>query len=201
MVNTASANDKTRLRKASLPARLLLEKRLPLPAHYVLFALCLCFGGWFAARGALARISLYSGVPELLINIMCNEVTAFLIGGVMPFLVYFIVTRFTYRMMLAAGAPPVADQAYVFRTFYGLGYLVYGAFSMLYFALPVLELYGEVIIKFVIMAAAVSLYVVFECRHRLPKRGRAIALYAYGLLFSVIYVVYCIAELLMMIGG
>lgn len=201
MVTTGAKRENAERRHISLPSRILLEKRIPLPVQYVLFGLFLCFGGWYAMRGALAQTVLYTDMPDVIRNIICNEVVAFLMGGIMPILVYFIITRFTYRMMLTGGARPIADQAYVFRTFYGLGYLVYGAFSMLYFAVPMLELYGEVIIRFIIMAAAVSLYVVFECRHNLPKSGRAVALYSYGIMFSVIYLIYCIAELLVLIGG
>ena len=199
MVNNATTTDGA-VRRYSLPARLLMEKRIPLPVQLVLFGLFLCFGGWYSMRGMLAQLVLYSEISSGLRDFLCNEITAFVLGGLMPFLVYFLVTRFTYRMMLSGGARPIADQAYIFRTFYGLGYLVYGAFSMLYYAVPVLELYGEVIIRFVIIAAAVSLYIVFECKHGLPKRGRAVALYAYGVVFSAIYLVYCVAELFMMIG-
>ena len=198
MVN---GNTTDEARRYSLPARLLTEKRIPLWANYAFFALSLCFGGWYSMRGMLAQLVLYTDLPAGVSNFLCNEVTAFVLGGLMPFLVYFIVTRFTYRMMLAGGGRALGDQAYIFRIFYGAGYLVYGAFSMIYFAVPVLELYGEVIVRFIVMAAAVALYVLFECLHGLPKRGRAVALYAYGLVFSAIYLVYCVAELFMMIGG
>ena len=188
-------------RRGSRAAEILLRKRIPLALHFVLFGICLCFGGWYATRGMLAQSVLGMSASPALRAVIANDVTAFLLGGVTPFLVYFIATRFTYRMMLAGGARPPADQAYLFRTFYALGYLVYGAFSILYFAVPALELYGETIVRFLIVGAFVALYVVFECRHGLPKRGRAVALYAYGMVFSLIYLAYSLAELFMTIGG
>ncbi len=187
-------------RKNSFFVRLLKGRRIPLPLHFVLFGLCLCFGGWYSMRGVLATLAVTSGMPGGMRAFLCNEVMAFLLGGVMPFLVYFVVTRFTYRMMLAGGASAPAYQAYAFRTFYALGYLVYGAFSMIYFAVPMLELYGETIIRFIIIGASVALYVLYECKCDMPKSGRAIALYSYGVIFSAVYLVYCIASLLFSIG-
>ena len=188
--------------KRELPffVRMMRNKSIPLPLHYVLFGLCMCFGGWYSMRGVLALLAETSVMSGGLRAFLCNEVMAFLLGGVLSFLVQFVVTRFTYRMMLVGGAPAPSVQAYAFRTFYALGYLVYGAFSMIYFAVPMLALYGETIIRFVIVGAAVSLYVFYECRYNMPKSGRAVAVYSYGLMFSVIYLVYCAASLLMMIG-
>lgn len=187
---------------ANVFARIILERKLPVPLQAVLFYVCLCFGNWYNMRMLLAQTAVSMPMQTWLKNFLCNDVTAFLTAGIFPFLLFFLATRFSFRIMNAPYTPSVRDQGYALRSFYGLGYLVYGCFSMIYFAMPVLSLYGETIFRFIVMTAAVTVYVLFECRYRLRKSDRARIVYAYGAVFGLAYFIYFAANLLfMLIGG
>ena len=188
-------------KRANVFARIILERKLPVPLQAALFYVCLCFGNWYGTRGALAQIANSMSMRTGLMNFLCNDVTAFVTAGIFPLLIYFLATRLTFRIMNAPYTPSVRDQGYALRAFYGLGYLVYGAFSMIYFAAPYISLYGETIFCFLIMAAAVAGYILFECYYRLRKFDRFRAVYAYGSVFGLIFMFYYSVKLIALIGG
>ncbi len=188
-------------KRANFFARIILERKLPVALQTALFYLCLCFGDWYEMRGALAQLAANTNLGTGMVNFLCNDVTAFLIAGVFPLLVYFLATRLSFKIMNGPYTPSLRDQSYALRSFYGLGYLVYGALSMIYFAYPVMSLYGGTILRFFVMTAAVAAYIVFECYYRLRKSDRARVLYAYGSVFGIVYFLYFVARLFMLIGG
>lgn len=188
-------------KRANFFARIILERKLPAALQTALFYVCLCFGNWYSMRGALAGLAFDANMGTGLTNFLCNDVMAFALAGVIPFFVYFLATRITFRIMNGPYTPSLRDQAYALRSFYGLGYLVYGGLSMIYFACPVASLYGETILRFAVMTAVVSVYVVFECYYRLRKFDRARVVYAYGSVFGIIYFAYFVARLIMTAMG
>lgn len=199
MENVKTENKET-LRKPNAVAALLLKKRIPSWLNAGLFYVCLCFGGWFAMRRSLAYVITASGYTGMTANFLGNEVVAFLAGGLVPLLIYELARSIAFGMFRFVGAPRVADMNYALRSFYGLGYLVYGAFSMLYFAFPLLSTYGETIVRFLLIGGALAWYVWFEARFRLPRRYVPRAIYAFcGIyaMFNLALMVFSIVSMLM----
>lgn len=173
------------LRKPNFAAALLLKKKIPTWLHAGLFYVCLCFGGWFAMRRSLAYVITAGGYTGAMANFLGNEVVAFLLGGLAPLLVYELARSIAFGMFRFPGAPRIPDMNYALRSFYGLGYLVYGAFSMLYFVFPPLSTYGETIVRFLLIGGAIAWYVSFEARFRLPRRYVPRAIYAFGGIYAI----------------
>ena len=94
------------------------------------------------------------------------------------------------------GSRAVAEMEYSLRIFYGLGYLIYGAFSLLYFAVPALSVYGETIVRFLIVGAAVGLYTLFEARYRMPARLVPRSVYAFCGVYCLINLVFALYSLI-----
>lgn len=173
-------------RKPSPVANVLLKKRIPAPLHMALFYVCLCFGGWFVMRQSIAYVITAYGYTGVLANFLGNEVVAFLLGGVAPLIVYVLGRSIALSMFRFPGAPRIADMSYALGSFYGLGYLLYGAFSMLYFAFPPLAVYGDTIVRFLIVGGAIAWYITFEARFRLPARYVPRAVYAFGGIYAIL---------------
>lgn len=183
-------------RKPNAVAGLLLGKKIPNAVVYALFYVCLCFGNYFVMRRTVAYFIAASGYNAVVGNMLGNELVTFLLAGLSPLIVYELARFIAFGMFRFMGSGAVSDMEYVLRIFYGAGYLVYGAFSMLYFPFPYLTVYGETIVRFVLLAAAVALYTLFEAVYRMPKRYIPRSVYAFcgvyclvNLLFSVYSIV------------
>lgn len=160
-------------------AKILLMKKLPNTLLYALFYLFLCFGNWFSMRRTVSYIVYAFNTNNTVKLILGNEVFAFLSAGLVPLLLYILARLLAFSVFRFMPRKDVADMEYALRFFYGLGYLVYGAFSMIYYAVPVLSVYGETIIRFLIVGGAVALYTLFEAKYRMPKRFVPRSVYAF----------------------
>lgn len=186
-------------KKPNFMAALLLKKKIPVWLEAGLFYVCLCFGGWMSMRRAIAYAITAAGYTGTAANILGNEVVAFLLGGLVPLVIYELGRSVAFGMFRFPGAPRIADMNYALRAFYGLGYLLYGAFSMLYFALPVLVTYGETIVRFLVVGGAIAWYISFEARFRLPKRYVPRAIYAFGGIYAIFNLAFMIFSILSML--
>ncbi len=181
--------DEEKKREPGAFARLLIGRKIPNAVVYAVFYVCLCFGNYFAMRRAIVYIVAASGYNAAVGNILGNELVAFALAGVSPLIVYELARFIAFGLFRFMGGKAVSDMEYVLRIFYGTGYLVYGAFSMLYFPFPYLTVYGESIVRFLLLGAAVALYTLFEATYRMPKRYIPRSVYAFcG--------VYCLINLL-----
>ena len=196
----AKSEGKAALRRPNFAAALLLKKKIPAWLQAGLFYVCLCFGGWFMMRRSIAYFITANGIDGTAANVLGNEVVAFLLAGVIPLLIYEIGRSVALGMFRFPGAPPITSMNYALRSFYGLGYLVYGAFSMLYFAFPMLATYGDTIVRFLIVGGAIAWYISFEARFRLPPRYVPRAIYAFGGIYAILnlaFMIFSIMSLLM----
>ena len=170
MEKTETTESRKERPKPTFLADILLKKRLPNAVQMVLFYLCLCLGGWYMMRRTLAYVVTVNSAAGLMYSILGNDVVCFFVSGVFPLLVFEIAKLVAFGMFRIPGAPSLGDMNYALRAFYGLGYLVYGLLSLLYFPFPLLANYGDTIVRFLIVGGAVAWYVIFEKRYRMPPR-------------------------------
>lgn len=121
------------------------------------------FAGWQETRGVLAYMS-YS-YPELgQPTWLFNDVTAILLGGVVPVLFYELVTAFAARFAAARIGCSGDDLKYALRFFYIVANLVIGALKFLYYLSPVVSVFGNVLIDFVITTAFFALFLWYAAK-------------------------------------
>lgn len=177
-------------------AGIIIRRKIPNAVVYVLFYLFLCCGNWFSMRRTLAYVADAGGYNEFISSFIGNDAFAFVPAGILPLVLYELARLIAFGMFRFMGSRAVADMEYSLRIFYGLGYLVYGAFSLLYFAVPALSVYGETIVRFLIVGAAVGLYTLFEARYRMPARLVPRSVYAFCGVYCLINLVFALYSLI-----
>lgn len=191
MDNSAKVeNDKESPKKYSKLAGLIVNKRIPEVLVMILFYLCLCFGSWFMTRRKIAYI--LTTMPQLssMQAVIGNDIVCFLLSGIIPFAVFTLGRFLAFNMLLKLPvSPQLNSMVYDLKIHYGLGYLIYGAFSMLYFAVPLMAFYGELIVRFLIVGGFIALYLRFETKYRLPSILVPKAIYAVGGSYTIINLV------------
>ncbi len=177
---------------------ILLGRRIPEPAVAVLLYFAYCFAYWQSVRISLATAVIsYPGV-ETVRSIMGNELAAFLLAGIMPYLVTELLSGMAIRQMAMLGADPVLFR-YLFRIFYGLGLVAAGAAGLLCFAFPYLVLLYSTVARFVILTVFAGLYLWFACRYCVPPHLRGRTVFVLGRVYLVANMILCFAEIIVLV--
>lgn len=192
---------KEKVKKENGPfASFIIRRKIPSAVLTFVFFLCMCFGNWQGMRASLATMAGTGQVTSFWADFLCNNVVAFFLAGILPFFVFYLARMFALRRLHVLGKE-IAELGYSLELFYGAGYLVYGAFSMLYFAVPPLILYGETIVKFLVVGAFIALWLWFECTHRLTKPQSAAVITSVGTVYAVLHLVYALYALMSSLMG
>ncbi|MCH5165689.1 MAG: hypothetical protein J1G01_04740 [Clostridiales bacterium] len=131
------------------------KKKLPSAAIAVIVYVSYCAMSWFSARGTIA----YFGEQYDLPNWFVNDVWAFFIGGLVPFLLFEVLCSFIFRTMIAK-----TNGGDVQSLRYGLNYAVIAAnvllflLKFIYIAVPLYSVVIDIIIDPVVTIAFVALY-------------------------------------------
>ena len=166
----------------------------------VVLYLSFAFASWQSSRGTLAYLS-YS-YPALNGNgAIFNEVVAFIFGGVIPLLFFELVASFGARFVGFRCGVAADKLKYSLRFFYIGANIVIGAVKLVYFVSPVISVFGEVLIDFLITTVFFIGFLVYAGRHYVDKtRWSAMILCAgstYLVLFAIVTAANIIAGVLM----
>ena len=155
---------------------------------YVMIALLFLsfgFAEWQSTRGMLAYMS-YS-YPELKQpSWLFNDVTALLIGGIIPLIFYELITAFAARMVSARAGGAGDDMKYALRFFYIAANVAIGALKFIYYATPIASVYGNVLIDFVVTTVFFALFLWYCAKRYVPNtRWGAMLLSAGGTYLAI----------------
>ena len=117
-----------------------------------------------ATRGILAYLS-YTTPAMAQTAVMFNDIVALLIGGLVPLLVYELVTAFAARFVTARTGGAGGDMKYALRYFYIAANLVIGTLKFLYFAAPYLSVFGNVLIDFIVTTGFFIWFLCYSAKH------------------------------------
>ena len=166
------------------------KKKLPAPAIGVIVYISYCAMSWFSTRGSLAYIGEQYGLPAWL----ANDAWAFFIGGLVPFLLYWVLSKVLFRTLSVRTGGDVSSIKY------GLNYAVIAAnvvlfaLKFMYIALPLYAAVIDIIIDPVVTLTFVSLYLLYAFYQNYVDRSRYKAVLiqvmgAFLLLYGVLAVV------------
>lgn len=138
--------------------------------YIVIVVLFLSFGyaQWQSARGTLAYMS-YS-YPELAqATWMFNDVVAILTAGLVPLLFFELITSFASRFVAVRGGAQAEELKYSLRFFYIGANIVIGSLKFLYYISPIISVFGNILIDFVITTVFFCLYLFYCAKHYADK--------------------------------
>lgn len=130
------------------------KKKLPMPAIMALVYISYCAASWFSMRGMIAYFGQQYDFPGWFVN----DAWAFFLGGLIPLLVYELVSQFVYRSLSMRAGGDVASLRY------GLNYAVIAAnillfaLKFIYIAAPLYSTVLEIILVPTVTLAFVALY-------------------------------------------
>ena len=161
------------------------KKRLPAPVVGIFVYLTYCAMSWFSMRGTLA---LYAGKAKLPAW-FANDVWAFFIGGLLPFLIYGLASMFVFKML-----PVKTNGGNIKSLRNGLDYAVITAnvllflLKFIYIAVPLYAPVLEIILNPTVTVAVVALYMwyAFYMNYVDKSRYHVVLTQVFGM-FTVVY--------------
>lgn len=134
--------------------------------YVVMAVLLVSFGyaAFFPARGVLAYFS-YSFPSMGQSAVLFNDVTAVLLGGLVPLLLFEAITSFAARFVALRTGGASDSMKYSLRFFYICANLVIGSVKFVYLAVPYLNVFGNILIDFIVTTAFFVWYLFYCAKH------------------------------------
>lgn len=148
---------------------------------FVLY-LSFCFAGWYSSRSAVA--SVFGAYPSL--SYMNNEVTAFLIAGVMPIIIYILAVKFFAYSLKQTPYLPVDEMLYALPFFYIGANLVTGLVSIAYYFVPIVSFWGGIIVPLVSTACFFIWFLAFICKNYVKNYNWKVIVMYFGRMYIFI---------------
>lgn len=164
--------------------------------YIVALILFLSFGyaQWQSSRGILAYVS-YSypglGQPAWLFN----DITAILIGGIVPLIFYELITAFAGRMVSARSGGAGDDMKYALRFFYIAANIVIGTLKFIFYANPMISVFGNILIDFVITTVFFALFLWYCAKRYVDKTRWGAMIMAAGGTYLIVETVFTVFNL------
>ncbi|MDE7163896.1 MAG: hypothetical protein K2O04_00520 [Clostridiales bacterium] len=130
------------------------KKKLPLPILAILAYISYCAAGWFAARGDVA----YYGYQMYMRDIISHDAFAFFFGGLIPFVIFMVVSGFVFKTLTVRCGGDVKSIRYgLFFAVIAANVLLF-ALKFIYIAVPMYAAVLEIVLDPIVTIAFVSLY-------------------------------------------
>lgn len=127
------------------------KKRLPPAALSLLVYVGYCGANLFVMRGSLAMYSSYYDFPSW----FTNDIWAFFLGGILPFIIFELLTSFGFRMLAVKAGAGVSSIRYGFSLAVIAANVFLTFFKFIYLAVP----FAATIINIIIDPAVTLLFV------------------------------------------
>ncbi|MDR2201396.1 MAG: hypothetical protein LBP26_01315 [Clostridiales bacterium] len=163
-----------------------LEKKIDSRIAGFCLYLSFCAAELFLARGPFARILSYMSPPWQSVW-LSNIFFAFLFGGIFPWGMTELVSRFTFRTLTPYLGAVCTDLKRSLRFFVIAANLVIAPLTLLYLISPLVAVAGAVVIPFVCYTGAFILYLFYVCRRYVDKPRRSRVLTQLGALYAIAY--------------
>lgn len=144
------------------------KRKLPSPILPILAYISYCAAGWFAARGDLAYYAstMYMG------GMLSHDAFAFFIGGLIPFALYMIITRFIFRSMHMRCGGDVRSIRYgLYFTVIAANLLLF-ALKFIYISAPLCSAVLEILLDPIVTIAFVALYLWYAFKMEYVEKSR-----------------------------
>lgn len=145
--------------------KFILEKKVNTNILSVILYVSFCFSSFYFSRGALAYAASLAGLNSA---ILTNSIVAFFVGGIVPIALYELLTNFVFKSM-RNNFVHAESMRYSLKYFYIAANIVIGLVSLIYFISPLISVYGNIFIPFLITTLFFALYLWFVCCHFVEK--------------------------------
>ncbi len=177
---------------------ILLARKIPEQLIAVLSYFAYCFAYWPGIRTSLTSIvASYSGM-DAVTALLGNELIAFLVSGLLPFVVTELLANICSHAVAMLGADGLSFK-YLFRVFYGAGLIISGLIGLTVIWFPFVVLIYSLIVRFVVLTAAMALYLYFVCKNCVPPYLMGRTAFVIGRVYLLANVVLCFAEIITMV--
>lgn len=157
----------------------------------IVLYLALSFAYFVPSRGNVALMAVNYGLPAIL----NNDVFAFVCAGVMPILLYELITTFVFRFIKVRSGCDTDGMRYSLRFFYIAAALVMGGVKLIFMFYPLAANFAFVLIDVLVPTAFFALYLWFALKHYANKTDYAQLIYELGGTFVIVYGVVALIEL------
>lgn len=144
------------------------EKKIPPAVMSVILYLSLSFSCWYYMREFMAYFAVVY-LNSTAAMIFANPVVGSLLGGLVWYLVInSLITRSLHPYKLSG----VDNSAfvYVLKMAFAAAGIVYGGLSFIYFATPLISLYGDFILRFIVYTAFLVIVYVYAVKSGLVRK-------------------------------
>ena len=172
------------------------EKKINKWIVIVVLYLSFAFAYWQTSRGSLAYMS-YNYPSLLQSGAIFNEVMAFIVGGIVPVLIFELVAMFGARFVGRKCGVEPDKLKYSLRYFYIGANIVIGLVKLIYFISPIISVYGNVLIDFLITTVFFVGFLVYAGKHYVDKTRWGVMILGAGSTYLVLYVVITVLGIIM----
>ncbi len=174
------------------------KKKLPGAVVGLLVYLSYCAAFWYVMRGSLAYLGQSYGLKSWFVN----DAWAFFIGGLLPTVIFYFFTWFTFRLLTVKAGGDTASVRYgLCLTVIAANVLLF-ALKFMYIALPLYASTINIILDPVITVIFVALYLwyAFRMNYVDKSRYRFIVAHIFGM-FLAVYGVLALLNLIMSLAA
>lgn len=155
---------------------------------YVAFA----FAYYVPMRGTVSLMTLKYGLPSF-VN---NDIVAFITAGMVPTLMYEIITSFGFGFLRTRGVLNSEDMRYALRFFYTLAAFVIGGIKLIFLLFPLGQIFGFTLVDLLVPIPFFALYMWYVLDSYADKTKYASLIYLLGGTFTIIYAAIAVLDLI-----
>ena len=157
-----------------------INKWIVIAVLYVAF----CFSYFVNSRGSVALMAINYGLPPML----DNDIFAFFVGGLMPVLIYEIITSFAFRFVRTRGCVVADDMRYALRVFYIPAMVVAGGINLIFMFYPLGSVWAFALTQNLVPAIFFALFMVWSLKTYIDKTQYSRLIFELGGTFVIVYV-------------
>lgn len=176
--------------------KLIKEKKINnyLMIFFLYVSFCAC--NYFAARGTLSYTSMTMAGAGV-VGFMFNDIVAVLIGGLIPTLLFELVTSFVFKFSQVKLGGAADDMRYALRFFYIPANLICFGIKFVYLLSPIVSIFGNVMIDFVITAIFCVGFLVYCAKNCIKNDRWGAMIYQLGGAYLIVYGIMTVAAIVM----
>lgn len=169
------------------------EKKIDYRIVIALLYVAFCFAYFVPARGSIALMAVNYNLPSFL----NNDIVAFIAAGIMPLLVYEIVSSAAFRFMQRGGAANAYGIRYALRFFYIAAALVTGGVKLVFMFYPIGTIWANILADALVPLVFFIGFMCFALKTYVDKTQYARFIYLLGGTFAVVYGLLALMGLIM----
>lgn len=164
----------------------------------LLLYLSFAMANWLSTRGVVSNLatSIEDGMIRLLVG---NEISAALIGGILPTLIYAIVTRLAFFTMQGKFSIPTYKLSALLKPFFIVANLAIFAVGFAFVYIPSIRFIFEPIVHMFIYTVAFALYIRKVCKDYFDPHSYSAVIATLGMDFLLAFLLFTLYDVTMSI--